>query len=233
VKNPAGRLLGGHAFGILTDDERRELYAAALDDQELFDALAEQEPLREILADRSVRREMLDVLDRPTPGQRLWAILRRPATWADLAVAASALFLAVAGARFLWLPPVGPPGAASAPPGLLRALYDQPARKATGNELRVEGAYLAFRVERAARVLVVARTSTGALVQLFPEPGHDARVPGRLTVTVDWPFRKAGSRVRVAAFPLGVDPLSLDPARLRGLATVVEWTGPSEGGPPR
>ena len=45
------KLLGGYATGTLTAAERETLFAAALEDQELFDALGREEPLRELLQD--------------------------------------------------------------------------------------------------------------------------------------------------------------------------------------
>lgn len=52
-------LLGGYAAGILTDEERSSLFAAALDNQALFDALADEEGLRALMADPSARAELL------------------------------------------------------------------------------------------------------------------------------------------------------------------------------
>ena len=40
------KLLGGYATGTLTPDEQQALFEAALNDQELFDALAGEEALR-------------------------------------------------------------------------------------------------------------------------------------------------------------------------------------------
>jgi TolB-like protein len=56
------KLLGGYATGTLTEDERRALFAAALEDQELFNALAEEESLRRYLGDAEFREELSDAL---------------------------------------------------------------------------------------------------------------------------------------------------------------------------
>jgi hypothetical protein len=229
--NKAGRLLGGHAFGSLTDEERRELYGAALEDQAMFDELAEQEPIRELLADRAVRKDLLEVLDTPTIADKLRAFLQRPATWADLAVTASLLAVALVATHFLSLGRVDVPRAASASPALLRALFDLRAGEPTGDELRVEPGRLRFRVERDAQVIVASRTPAGAFVQLFPGSGRGARVQAGLTMTVDWPHEETGFRVRLAVFPVAVDPLALDPTRLRDLRPrVIEWNGGPKGG---
>lgn len=58
----AEKLLGGFATGTLTEAEKALLYAAALDDQQLFEALADEETLREVLADPAVREHLLKVL---------------------------------------------------------------------------------------------------------------------------------------------------------------------------
>ena len=59
----AKKLLGGYATGTLTDAEQEALFAAALDDQELFDALAREQSLREVLRDPAVKAELLAALD--------------------------------------------------------------------------------------------------------------------------------------------------------------------------
>ncbi len=57
------KLLGGYATGTLTESERDLLFAAALEDQALFDALADEESLRVLLSDAEVRGHLLAVLD--------------------------------------------------------------------------------------------------------------------------------------------------------------------------
>jgi hypothetical protein len=83
----AEKLLGGYAAGILTEEEKRSLFSAALERQELFEALADEEALRELLADPESRKRLLALLDAskangPVP---FW---RRPVT---LGLAASLL----------------------------------------------------------------------------------------------------------------------------------------------
>jgi hypothetical protein len=65
------KLLGGYATGSLTPEEREALFAAALEDQALFDELMREEALREALRDPAGRAELLGVLDRSaTPWYR-------------------------------------------------------------------------------------------------------------------------------------------------------------------
>ena len=63
------KLLGGYATDTLTNEERRQLFEAALKDQNLFDTLAEEETLRELLADDTARRELLAAV-RPAEAAR-------------------------------------------------------------------------------------------------------------------------------------------------------------------
>ena len=43
------KLLGGYATGTLTDAERKALFEAAMEDQTLFDAIADEGVLKELL----------------------------------------------------------------------------------------------------------------------------------------------------------------------------------------
>lgn len=56
------KLLGGYATNTLTEEERRALFDAALNDQEVFDALGREQPLRDLFDDPASRREMLEAL---------------------------------------------------------------------------------------------------------------------------------------------------------------------------
>jgi hypothetical protein len=57
------KLLGGYATGTLTPEEEQALFAAALDDQELFDALAREQSLRDLLRDPAAKAQLLAALD--------------------------------------------------------------------------------------------------------------------------------------------------------------------------
>jgi len=231
MKSSAERLLGGHAFGTLTDEERHELFAVALEDQELFDALVEHEPLREVLADRAVRNELLDVLDRPSLLERIRATLARPATWADLAAATAAVLMVVWTTHVLWPRTVQAPRMAAAQPAMLRALFDLPATRGVEADLRVEAERITFRVERDAQAIVAAQDRDGAVAQLFPEPGGSARVGAGVPLSIVGP--RGAARIRLVVFPLDVDPLTLDTRTLtisRPLS-VIEWRpGTAPGG---
>ncbi|HUE04433.1 MAG TPA: hypothetical protein VMR62_33090 [Bryobacteraceae bacterium] len=90
------KLLGGYATDTLSEAERRALFEAALDDQELFDALAKEEALRDVLRDRSARLRLMEALGparEPVAG-RGWGWLRRPAV---LAIAGAAAVVLIVG----------------------------------------------------------------------------------------------------------------------------------------
>jgi hypothetical protein len=187
------RLLGGYATDTLTEAERRELLMAALDDQEVFDAVLAEDGLRELLEAPGARRQVLSALERPTWWERARAWLQRPATWADLAVLAATLVVGVVGYRvFLGTAPQegGRPAAARpAPvvaPAILAHLLALPAHEARPAGLEREGgtAEQANRVApgetlelRAtlrgpARILVVEERPDGEAVQVFPAAGE-------------------------------------------------------------
>ena len=80
------KLLGGYATGTLTPEEQQALFEAALDDQELFDALAREEPLRDLLRDPAAKAQLLAALD------------EKPARWYQrLGWRPAAAVLAIAG----------------------------------------------------------------------------------------------------------------------------------------
>ena len=53
------QILGGYATDTLTEEEKRQLFEAALQDQTLFDALADEEALKALLADPETRQQIL------------------------------------------------------------------------------------------------------------------------------------------------------------------------------
>ena len=98
------KLLGGYATDTLTAEEQQALFAAALEDQELFDALGREQSLRDLLRDPAARAHLLAALDAPatTPWFRRW--------WMPLSAAAVAVALAsVAIVAVRRQPPAAPP----------------------------------------------------------------------------------------------------------------------------
>ncbi len=89
------KLLGGYATGTLTPEERQALYEAALDDQELFDAIAREQALQDLLRDAEVRSRLLTALEE-RPARWYTGLIRpvwRPA--AGLALAGAAILVVV------------------------------------------------------------------------------------------------------------------------------------------
>lgn len=78
------KLLGGYATDTLGDAERRALFEAALNDQELFDTLAKEQALRDVLEDSFSRQQLLEALRpaRAPRGWRAWQWLPLPASMA-------------------------------------------------------------------------------------------------------------------------------------------------------
>jgi hypothetical protein len=62
------KLLGGYATDTLSEAERQALFAAALEDQDLFDALAKEQALREMLFDPAARQQVIEALAASTRG---------------------------------------------------------------------------------------------------------------------------------------------------------------------
>lgn len=78
-------LVGGYATKTLTPAEREALFQAALDDQEVFDALLREQPLRELLEDTVSRQAILQALEKP---RAAW--FRSPWAWIPAAAIAAA-----------------------------------------------------------------------------------------------------------------------------------------------
>jgi hypothetical protein len=92
------KLLGGYATGTLTDAERKALFEAALDDQELFDELAREQVLKETLESPGARDRLIATLEpraseSPAVEKAWWA---RPWRWALAATFAMGVVVAVA-----------------------------------------------------------------------------------------------------------------------------------------
>ena len=94
-------LLGPYASGTLSPDEERRLHEAALDDQELFEALAEEDRFREALEDE-VFRERLKSRLRQLNEQSLRGfavslskLFKRPVVWLAAGPVAAVLLVGI------------------------------------------------------------------------------------------------------------------------------------------
>jgi hypothetical protein len=228
------RLLGGYATDTLTEHERRELLAAALEDQELFDTLLEEEGLRELLESPEARQEVLAALERPTRWERVRDWFARPATFADLATVATVLVVALA-VPVVWSPDVAGPGrpaasrpaAASVSPATLAHLLALPPHEALPAELEVEGRraegplevqpggplVLRVSLRTPARVLLIAERPDGAAAQVFPVAGtppatvrlSETGGPAIRRVTLAAPRVPCPYRLRLVVSPVDFD----------------------------
>src|SRR5229473_746988 len=64
------KLLGGYATNTLTDAERKVLFEAALDNQELFNAMQEEQALKDLLSDPISREQVRQALATPAPAKQ-------------------------------------------------------------------------------------------------------------------------------------------------------------------
>jgi hypothetical protein len=95
------QILGGYATNTLTEEEKRQLFEAALHDQPLFDVLADEEALKALLDDPEARQRILTSLQESgnpqgtVPSHRSWLKwVRQPSSlaWAG-SIAAMGLAL--------------------------------------------------------------------------------------------------------------------------------------------
>ena len=96
------KLLGGFAADMLTAEEKQQLYSAALQDQELFNVLANEQTLKELLADPAVRRRLVQALQKSSstaPSSSWLDWFRRPAGLAWAGGLAAAFFAMILGTR--------------------------------------------------------------------------------------------------------------------------------------
>lgn len=93
------RLLALYAADALTDAERKELYAAALQDQALFDQLAEEDSIRELVAMPGAKARLIASLEEESP-----VAVAPPAPMRWFAWASGLALVFVSGAiSYLWL----------------------------------------------------------------------------------------------------------------------------------
>jgi hypothetical protein len=117
------KLLGGYATGTLTESERKALFAAALDDQELFDELGREQALKELLDSPEARTRLAAALAPPKKATAWWMTPLPWALTATLAVALVVVFVLAHTSQPKQM-------VAVAPSPELRASVDQPSKTA-------------------------------------------------------------------------------------------------------
>jgi hypothetical protein len=75
------QILGGYATDTLTEEEKRQLFEAALQDQTLFDALADEEGLKALLAHPEARQRILASLQASGNSQEATTASSRRLSW--------------------------------------------------------------------------------------------------------------------------------------------------------
>jgi hypothetical protein len=85
TRDDARKLIGGYATGSLTESERRLLFEAAMEDQDLFDELAREQELKELLDQPGARDRLIAAV---TPTGRSGAVKRPIWIWSAIAMAA-------------------------------------------------------------------------------------------------------------------------------------------------
>jgi len=242
------RLVGGYATDSLTEEERRELLRAALDDQELFDTLVEEEGFRELLESPAARQEVLAALEKPAAWERVRDWFGRPATFGHLAAVAAVFVVAVAGYQVFFRgapetirPAASPLVAAAVSPATRAQLLALPEQQAVpaGLELEARGAEGLLRVEpreelalrvsvRApARVLLIAERPDGSSAQVFPATGDPPALvdappgggPFVRSVSLAAPAQPGARRVRLVVAPVDVDLGAASPANVDDFAS--------------
>ncbi len=225
-------LLGGYSAGTLNEDEQRRLFEAALDDQEVFDALADEQPLRELLGQPAFRRELLEALEIPSLKDRLAAWLARPWPWLAGTAATAALVAGVLWLRLGNQPPVpghtpGPgmlttplpstlpgitpitrPSVAAGRAEILSRLFALPTRQAFGVDLHLDrgGASHSYRVGEGLRLGFKIAHESNVLVLEQAEG-----VVIQLFPSVSAPFPRAKAGVEYSVPPLGEAALQISP----------------------
>jgi hypothetical protein len=94
------KLLGGYATNTLTDAERKVLFEAALDNQELFNAIQEEQALKDLLADPISRQQVRQALETPAPVKQTAAWWSQRWAWGSAAGAVLAAILIVTAIRW-------------------------------------------------------------------------------------------------------------------------------------
>jgi hypothetical protein len=159
TRDEVRKLIGGYATGSLTEAERKVLFEAALNDQELFDELAGEQILKELIESPGVRDRLVSALRPPHAERSPWWL--RPWPWMGLAgaVAAAVVVLTVslperdqtvqiagntkvaepapAADSFATSPPSPPPVAASRAQAPVRPAAP-PAKQPAAGELRTK-----------------------------------------------------------------------------------------------
>ena len=138
----AAKLVGAWTAGTLSDTERQALHHAALDNQALFDQLADEEGVRELFADPATRRELSELLASPQAtaaagpvpaAEPWWKWIFRPASMAAFSAGAVAVlaFVVLRPSTVPLKTPAPNPEISAAPVSVAEAVKSAPDSPAT------------------------------------------------------------------------------------------------------
>ena len=197
----AEKLLGGYATGTLTAEERKALFAAALEQQDIFDALMDEEALRELLGDPSAKARLLAALA-PMEGPQVVPFWRRTGV---LGVAASLMVASLAGLAYLRSPKPGPPPVEQETAKAMPTQAPIAVPSATTKESTAPKNEVAAPAQRPARQSEVAGTPPGhgaaAAAHLPPPPASPQGVAERLVAQAPVPAEAPLARAKVMDAP--------------------------------
>jgi len=93
-KFKAKKLLGGYATGILSEEEKTVLYSAALENQEIFNALMDEDALKQILDNPKSRASVIAALELSpqAPSAKIHRFWTKP-VWIGIAAATFLVFI--------------------------------------------------------------------------------------------------------------------------------------------
>jgi hypothetical protein len=157
------KLLGGYATNALTAEERRVLFEAALEDQELFNALQNEDALRELLDDPVSREQVRAALQthRPRISWRRWTFgVAVPAVAAVILIAVMNRAISPRAAVQIAHAPPPPPPIRETQPAPPPPVVEQRTRK-----------------QSARSIGALAQATASATAQLKPAPGAAAPLP--------------------------------------------------------
>jgi len=176
TREEARKLLSGYATGSLTESEQRLLFDAALDDQDLFDELAEEQVVKGLIELPGARQRLLAALDPPVRQRAWWA---QPWPWtvaAAVSVIAVAIWMIprtetapVEIAQSVEAPAVAPKREVAPPPPAPRSTQQVDAVTALANKTVVQDAATKGAVA-AARGALEERTDTLTVTETSPLP---------------------------------------------------------------
>jgi len=250
TREDARMLVGGHATRTLAPEERRALYAAALEDDQLFAELVDEQPLYDLLEDRDLRLDLAADL-KETPRGRVLA-WRLP-QWQIAVPLAAAATLVIAAGVVLLQPPSTPGGGADSTladdtarpvdlepaeltpeqPGPERqlAVLDLPALIATadavpgGSELQIESGDSGFRASTSSKSVGDSPApSSGLAITIAPVEGGDVLLVGIAddgTAVQLYPERVRAAESLPPGGQVRVTPRNLDGRRLVSVRLLV------------